>query len=142
MPAQPARMSSRCRTPCFTIWGVHVVSNLPSVIAISCGSCRSHTDLMRCKRGRSCGHLPDGMRRVLQVKILMEEATAGTPSTRAPKSRGRGFIEFTEHEHALCALRQLNNNPQPFGEPQQHTCRAAGVHWLQWWSSAHLVKSF
>jgi nucleolar protein 4 len=28
-----------------------------------------------------------------------------------PKSRGVGFVEFEEHEHALACLRQLNNNP-------------------------------
>lgn len=27
------------------------------------------------------------------------------------KSRGVGFVEFAEHEHALACLRQLNNNP-------------------------------
>ncbi len=47
----------------------------------------------------------------LQVKILLETPVPGGK----PKSRGRGFIEFTEHEHALCALRQLNNNPTTFG---------------------------
>jgi hypothetical protein len=46
----------------------------------------------------------------------MEDAPAGTSPARGPKTRGRGFVEFTEHEHALCALRQLNNNPQPFGK--------------------------
>ena len=49
----------------------------------------------------------------------MEDAPAGTSPARGPKTRGRGFVEFTEHEHALCALRQLNNNPQPFGEAVQ-----------------------
>lgn len=29
-------------------------------------------------------------------------------------SRGVAFIEFTEHEHALVALRVLNNNPGMF----------------------------
>lgn len=31
-----------------------------------------------------------------------------------PKSRGYGFVSFTEHEHALAALRKLNNNPNTF----------------------------
>ncbi|KAG8576664.1 hypothetical protein GDO81_009931 [Engystomops pustulosus] len=30
-------------------------------------------------------------------------------------SLGYGFVEFVEHEHALAALRQLNNNPDLFG---------------------------
>jgi RNA recognition motif-containing protein len=31
--------------------------------------------------------------------------------TGEAKSRGVGFVEFDEHEHALACLRQLNNNP-------------------------------
>ena len=30
------------------------------------------------------------------------------------KSKGFGFVEFSEHRHALAALRQLNNNPTVF----------------------------
>lgn len=30
------------------------------------------------------------------------------------KSQCRGFVEFTEHDHALAALRQLNANPYVF----------------------------
>lgn len=33
-----------------------------------------------------------------------------------PQAKGIAFAEFSDHEHALCALRQLNNNPRPFGE--------------------------
>lgn len=50
----------------------------------------------------------------LQVKILRETGKVGSDSDS--KSKGLAFVEFTEHEHALCALRQLNNNPTPFGE--------------------------
>jgi nucleolar protein 4 len=32
-----------------------------------------------------------------------------------PKSRGFGFIEFSEPKHALLALRKMNNNPDIFG---------------------------
>ncbi|GAQ92352.1 nucleolar protein 4 [Klebsormidium nitens] len=48
-----------------------------------------------------------------QVKILREDSKGekGGPS----KSRGAAFVEFTEHQHALVALRALNNNPGPFG---------------------------
>ncbi|KAI3438130.1 hypothetical protein D9Q98_000571 [Chlorella vulgaris] len=49
---------------------------------------------------------------VKQAKILVDEARPGADG--APRSKGIGFIEFTEHEHALCALRQLNNNPDAF----------------------------
>lgn len=31
------------------------------------------------------------------------------------RSLGYGFVEFKEHEHALQALRHLNNNPSIFG---------------------------
>lgn len=51
--------------------------------------------------------------RVRQVKILLEE---GAGEGGAPRSKGIGFVEFEDHEHALCALRQLNNNPKPFGK--------------------------
>ena len=50
---------------------------------------------------------------VKQVKLLREDPKGEAGG--AGKSRGMGFVEFTEHEHALCALRQLNNNPKPFG---------------------------
>jgi nucleolar protein 4 len=36
-----------------------------------------------------------------------------------PRSRGLGFVEFEEHEHALTALRALNNHPDAFGTPGQ-----------------------
>lgn len=29
--------------------------------------------------------------------------------------QGLGFVEVAEHEHAVAALRQLNNNPKTFG---------------------------
>lgn len=48
-----------------------------------------------------------------QVKILRDSDKAGADGQAA--SKGLGFVELTEHEHALCALRQLNNNPVPFG---------------------------
>ena len=38
-------------------------------------------------------------------------------AARGGKGKGFAFVELTEHEHALCALRQLNNNPVPFGAP-------------------------
>ena len=31
------------------------------------------------------------------------------------QSLGYGFVEFQEHDHALKALRHLNNNPDIFG---------------------------
>ncbi len=55
-----------------------------------------------------------------QVKILRDSDKAGADGQAA--SKGLGFVELTEHEHALCALRQLNNNPVPFGA---HSCATA-----------------
>ncbi|KAL6779538.1 hypothetical protein ACKKBG_A12680 [Auxenochlorella protothecoides x Auxenochlorella symbiontica] len=49
---------------------------------------------------------------VKQVKILKDAERPGPDGE--PRSKGFGFVEFTEHEHALCALRQLNNNPTAF----------------------------
>lgn len=44
---------------------------------------------------------------IKQVKILKDEKKGG-------KSRGVAFVEFSEHQHALVALRMLNNNPGTF----------------------------
>lgn len=57
---------------------------------------------------------------VKQAKILRDPERVD-PTDGLPRSRGLGFVEFTEHEHAICALRQMNNNPAPFGKP---------IHWL------------
>ena len=32
------------------------------------------------------------------------------------KSLGYGFVSFKEHQHALTALRNTNNNPEIFGD--------------------------
>ena len=55
---------------------------------------------------------------VHQVKILKDAAKPGADAAAAaaaksPKGKGFAFVELTEHEHALCALRQLNNNQCP-----------------------------
>ena len=54
---------------------------------------------------------------VKQAKVLTDPERLN-PADGLPRSRGLGFVEFTEHEHAICALRQLNNNPAPFGKLQ------------------------
>ena len=45
---------------------------------------------------------------VVQVSLLQEKKEDGTLG----KSMGRGFVEFKEHQHAMAALRELNNNPE------------------------------
>ncbi|CAI9565840.1 unnamed protein product [Staurois parvus] len=39
----------------------------------------------------------------------------GLAGNQKGQSLGFAFVEFTEHEHALAALRQINNNPDIFG---------------------------
>ncbi|GLI62226.1 hypothetical protein VaNZ11_004823, partial [Volvox africanus] len=52
--------------------------------------------------------------RVVQAKILREQDRYDASGAR--KSKGLGFVEFESHDHALAALRQLNNNPgTPWG---------------------------
>jgi len=52
--------------------------------------------------------------KVVQVKLLKEDGPDGAKGEG--RSKGIGFVEFDDHEHALCALRQLNNNPKPWGK--------------------------
>ncbi len=61
-------------------------------------------------------HASKAKPQVKQAKILRDPERID-PTDGLPRSRGLGFVEFTEHEHAICALRQMNNNPAPFGEP-------------------------
>jgi hypothetical protein len=51
---------------------------------------------------------------ILQVKVLRDPAKKDSKGN--PQGKGIAFAEFSDPEHALCALRQLNNNPAPFGE--------------------------
>lgn len=60
----------------------------------------------------------------LFVKAVQTRATKETPKVvqvkilREPQgiSKGIAFIEFKAHDHALCALRELNNNPETWGK--------------------------
>jgi len=49
---------------------------------------------------------------VTEAKVVCDPLE--TYSDGTPVSRGYGFVEFTEHAHALAALRMLNNNPEYF----------------------------
>ena len=61
--------------------------------------------------------------KLTQVKILSgdggggDDGGNGGEGKKKSSNRGKGmaFAEFTDHEHALCALRTLNNSPAPFG---------------------------
>jgi nucleolar protein 4 len=50
--------------------------------------------------------------RVTHAKLLFDPTRPD--ANGKPRSRGIGFVEFAEHEHALAALRALNNNPTTF----------------------------
>ncbi|KAH0929570.1 hypothetical protein HID58_015297 [Brassica napus] len=50
---------------------------------------------------------------VRQIKFLQNEKKGKVDTKNY--SRGVAFVEFTEHDHALVALRVLNNNPETFG---------------------------
>ena len=63
---------------------------------------------------------------IQQVKILLDDTRPGPDG--APRSKGIGFVEFTEHEHAISALRQLNNNPKPFGKVRALGCDGHRQH--------------
>ena len=49
--------------------------------------------------------------KVVQAKILREKGTEALGP-----SKGIAFIEFKSHDHSLCALRELNNNPDIWGK--------------------------
>ncbi|KAH6819733.1 hypothetical protein C2S53_020813 [Perilla frutescens var. hirtella] len=50
---------------------------------------------------------------IRQIKILKDSKNRKEGEKSRP--RGVAFLEFTEHQHALVALRVLNNNPDMFG---------------------------
>lgn len=52
------------------------------------------------------------------------------------QSLGYAFAEFQEHEHALVALRHINNNPEIFG-PQ----KVSLILWGQLFPESHLQKT-
>ncbi|ETV93320.1 hypothetical protein, variant 4 [Aphanomyces invadans] len=54
------------------------------------------------------------LKKGLPVKIILCKIVRDTENLKAgedPRSRGYGFVEFSQHVHALAALRKLNNNP-------------------------------
>ncbi|XP_058748117.1 uncharacterized protein LOC131620942 isoform X2 [Vicia villosa] len=50
---------------------------------------------------------------IRQIKLLKDGRKG--KATQEQYSRGVAFLEFSEHQHALVALRVLNNNPETFG---------------------------
>ena len=54
----------------------------------------------------------------MQVKVLRESGVRDKAG--ALQSKGIAFAQFSSQEHALCALRELNNNPAAFGDAFYH----------------------
>ena len=50
--------------------------------------------------------------KITEAKVVCDEINVDADGK--PQSKGYGFVEFTEHAHALAALRMMNNNPQYF----------------------------
>ncbi|CAG8572202.1 6192_t:CDS:2 [Paraglomus brasilianum] len=55
---------------------------------------------------------------VKQAKIVRSKDRIDAAS-RKQRSKGYGFLEFTQHAHALAALRYLNNNPELFSDKKR-----------------------
>jgi nucleolar protein 4 len=58
-----------------------------------------------------------GVRPAVQARILRDETRLD--GSGAPRSRGMAFADMAVHEHALCVLRLLNNNPMVFGKERR-----------------------
>ncbi|CAG8498517.1 9630_t:CDS:2 [Diversispora eburnea] len=52
---------------------------------------------------------------IKQAKIVRSKDKIDS-ATQKLQSKGYGFLEYSEHAHALAALRYLNNNPEIFGD--------------------------
>lgn len=52
----------------------------------------------------------DANAKIIEARVMKNRLSNG----KFGKSKGFGFVEFTEHKHALRALRLLNNNPDVF----------------------------
>ena len=64
------------------------------------------------------------------MKLLRETEGLSGKDKATARHKGRGFLEFAKHEHALAALRALNNNPNTvFGKLQ---------NWASFWLASHL----
>ncbi|CAG8465746.1 2741_t:CDS:2 [Paraglomus occultum] len=61
---------------------------------------------------------------VKQAKIVRSKDRIDAAS-RKQRSKGYGFVEFTQHAHALAALRYLNNNPELFNDKKRLTVEFA-----------------
>lgn len=66
----------------------------------------------------------EGKIKSLFIKAVKNRATKENPKVAQVKiltnpsgvSKGIAFVEFKQHDHALCALRELNNNPETWSK--------------------------
>eukprot|EP00041_Stephanoeca_diplocostata_P025983 m.692617 g.692617 ORF g.692617 m.692617 type:complete len:989 (+) comp22866_c0_seq1:172-3138(+) len=72
---------------------------------------------------------PDAMQplhgKLLQVKVVRSKDRVGTNGKL--RSKGFGFLEFSEHSDALYAVRRLNNNPNLFASTKRPIVQFAWV---------------
>jgi len=57
-------------------------------------------------------------RKIKECRVMRDLNQIDT-KTGVGLSRGYGFVEFTEHEHSLAALRKINNNPDIFTDQKR-----------------------
>ncbi|CAG8576134.1 9125_t:CDS:2, partial [Dentiscutata heterogama] len=60
----------------------------------------------------------DKLVHIKQAKIVRSKDRIDSTMQKL-RSKGYGFLEYTQHSHALAALRYLNNNPDIFGEKRR-----------------------
>eukprot|EP00050_Salpingoeca_kvevrii_P002350 m.191224 g.191224 ORF g.191224 m.191224 type:complete len:516 (+) comp10592_c1_seq1:4188-5735(+) len=74
----------------------------------------------------------EGVGKIKQAKIVRSKDRVD--SSGKGRSRGFGFVEFEDHDAALRALRQLNNNPECFGDERRPIVMFA-------WENAQVIKA-
>ncbi|XP_078000315.1 RNA-binding protein 28-like [Glandiceps talaboti] len=55
--------------------------------------------------------------KITEARVMRDMSAVTTTGT--PKSLGYAFVTFTQHEHALKALREVNNNSELFGKEKR-----------------------
>jgi len=61
-------------------------------------------------------NLEGAKQKIIIKQVKIQRSTDRLDTNGKPRSKGFGFVEFVHHPHALAALRQINNNPEYFGE--------------------------
>nr|CCA24334.1 conserved hypothetical protein [Albugo laibachii Nc14] len=93
----------------------HVDDTILKKLVRDAAICGMEGNLVQKKEIKSELQLPLQEKSKIPVKVRMAKVIRDQDSARPGKiarSRGYGFVEFAHHVHALCALRELNNNPK------------------------------